>query len=96
MKNLFKCQEKIIIQDEYNQTIFAIKYIINVYNVGYQDKQIQVFLNKKEGNQKKISKKAAKKYSKLFSKFINPSKIMKHQKLLNLLNEADSKFVTRK
>ena len=43
-----------------------------------------------------MSKKAAKKYSKLFSIFINPSEIMEHQKLFNLLNEVDSKFVTRK
>ena len=96
MKNLFKCQEKIIIQHEYYQTICVIKYIINIYNLDYQDKQIRVFLNKKEGNQKKMSKKAAKKYSKLFSIFINPSEIMEHQKLFNLLNEVDSKFVTRK
>ena len=46
MKNLLKCQEMLTIQNEIYSIICIIRNIITLLALIYQDKQIQIFLNK--------------------------------------------------
>ena len=107
MKNLFKCQEMMTIQQEIYQIICIIKIIIKLLVQSYQvhksiPKNID-FIRKLKDDDGATMFFIAERQQKTILIFFQAHQlpennvIMEHQQILNLLNEASgSKFVARK